>query len=93
MKLYISEESQYMYSETLRNEEIVNYIGPEVLEDEEEPDNDKQLPDEDEQDKEDTISDNEEEKTEKNNDTQGFEIIVIIIAISIVLLLIKKKSY
>ena len=34
MKLYIPEESQYMYTETLRQEEIVSFIGQEIIKDE-----------------------------------------------------------
>ena len=92
MKLYIPEESQYMYTETLKMEEIVSYIVPAVVEDEDEPDVNEQLPDEDEENTNNTTS-NETEKPEEVSGTPGFEISIMIIALLIIPLLIKKKSY
>jgi outer membrane protein assembly factor BamB len=91
MKLYIPEESQYMYTETLGMDELVSYISPPFVEDEEEPDVNEQLPDEDEEDTNNTTS-NEIEKPEEVSGTPGFEISIMIITLIIALLLIKKKS-
>ena len=90
MKLYIPEESQYMFTQTLEHEEIIYYIGQDVVEDEEEPDDVEQLPDEEEKYDNTTLDENGEES--ESNGTPGFEIIIMIVAISIVMLL-KKKSF
>jgi outer membrane protein assembly factor BamB len=91
MKLYIPEESQYMFTETLGFEEIVSFIGQEDVE-EEEPDDDEQLPDEDEEDTDDTIPDEDTVEDKKGKETPGFEIILLLVAFTIILFLKKKKK-
>ena len=79
MKLYISEDKQYMFSETLRNEAIVKSIG---TEDEEEKDKTIKEPEED----------NTSYEPSNTTETPGFETIVFILAILFILFLKKKKT-
>ncbi|UCD14668.1 MAG: PQQ-binding-like beta-propeller repeat protein [Thermoplasmatales archaeon] len=75
MKLYLSEDQQNMFIETLGNETIVSYIGTEDKEEDEEPEEDVQ------------------ESEKEDNSTPGFEIILALIAVLIVLLMKKKKTF
>jgi len=86
MKLYISEDQQYMYSETLQNKAIVSSIGTEV---EEEKDKTIKEPEEE---PENEIKDLDKTENEPNNETPGFETIVLISAIAIILFLKKEKN-
>ncbi|UCF13712.1 MAG: PQQ-like beta-propeller repeat protein [Thermoplasmatales archaeon] len=90
MKLYLTIDKQNMIMETLSYEEIVNYIGLEIIE--EEPEEEEKEPEEGDQTEVETKSDNEDEVKEDDS-TPGFEIIVMLIAVLIVLLMKKKKNY
>ncbi len=87
MKLYIAEDNQSMFTETLRNEAIVQSIG---TEDEEEKDKTIKEPEEEPENETKDLDTTENELND--TETPGFEMIVSILAVSFILLLKKKKT-